>query len=302
VRGLAAMPASRPLAAGQLLRPLLGMTRIELEAWATREQLAWVEDPSNLDIRLARNFLRHEILPRLAQHWPAAGHLLPASPDAATLRALAAQGASWLAVAKANGRVGYAGERYTLQTLAEVAMPAGSLECRYRSHNVQLDLAVLDVTLDAGRERDQLSGAWPLRAWFGVLHDLDSGRPPLQRVWLASSVSQGEEGWHEQLAMLRQQLLCDDLPSLTGRAWLSLESLLGPLQAELRLFLAAGLAATASRLEQAEGDWAMDVRAQLLSLAGSRRQRSAQQQLDALLHLLAACDTLRQVAGSAGVH
>ncbi len=255
---------------------------------------------------LARPWLAHQLpagaaarFEWAAQHWPAAGHLLPASPDAATLRALAAQGASWLAVAKANGRVGYAGERYTLQTLAEVAMPAGSLECRYRSHNVQLDLAVLDVTLDAGRERDQLSGAWPLRAWFGVLHDLDSGRPPLQRVWLASSVSQGEEGWHEQQAMLRQQLLCDDLPSLTGRAWLSLESLLGPLQAELRLFLAAGLAATASRLEQAEGDWAMDVRAQLLSLAGSRRQRSAQQQLDALLHLLAACDTFRQVAGSA---
>lgn len=76
VRGLAAMPASRPLAAGRLLRPLLGMTRVELETWATREQLAWVEDPSNLDIRLARNFLRHEILPRLAQHWPAAGAVL----------------------------------------------------------------------------------------------------------------------------------------------------------------------------------------------------------------------------------
>jgi flagellar biosynthesis protein FlhF len=255
---------------------------------------------------LARPWLAHQLPAGVAarfewasQPWPAAGHLLPASPDAATLRALAAQGASWLAAAKANGRVDYAGERYALQTLAEIAMPAGSLECRYRSHNVQLDLAVLDVALDAGRERDQLSGAWPLRAWFGVLHDLDSGRPPLQRIWLASSVSQGEEGWHEQQAMLRQQLLCDDLPSLTGRAWLSLESLFGPLQAELRLFLAAGLAATASRLEQAEGDWAMDVRAQLLSLAGSRRQRSAQQQLDALLHLLAACDTFRQVAGSA---
>ncbi|HYQ38218.1 MAG TPA: flagellar biosynthesis protein FlhF [Pseudomonas sp.] len=255
---------------------------------------------------LARPWLAHQLpagaaarFEWAAQYWPAAGHLLPASPDAATLRALAAQGGSWLAAAKANGRVDYAGERYALQTLAEIAMPAGSLECRYRSHNVQLDLAVLDVALDAGRERDQLSGAWPLRAWFGVLHDLDSGRPPLQRVWLASSVSQGEEGWHEQQAMLRQQLLCDDLPSLTGRAWLSLESLLGPLQAELRLFLAAGLAATASRLEQAEGDWAMDVRAQLLNLAGSRRQRSAQQQLDALLHLLAACDTFRQVAGSA---
>ncbi|MCQ4348476.1 tRNA lysidine(34) synthetase TilS [Pseudomonas stutzeri] len=76
VRGLAAMPASRPLAAGYLLRPLLGVARAELEGWALREQLAWVEDPSNLDIRLSRNFLRHEILPRLAQHWPAAAAVL----------------------------------------------------------------------------------------------------------------------------------------------------------------------------------------------------------------------------------
>lgn len=76
VRGLAAMPASRPLASGTLLRPLLGVARGELEAWARNEQLAWVEDPSNLDTRLARNFLRHEILPRLTQCWPAASAVL----------------------------------------------------------------------------------------------------------------------------------------------------------------------------------------------------------------------------------
>ncbi|MCC6077067.1 tRNA lysidine(34) synthetase TilS [Pseudomonas sp. GCM10022188] len=76
VRGLAAMPTSRPLGGGQLVRPLLGVARAELETWACREQLAWIEDPSNLDIRLSRNFLRHEILPRLTQHWPAAGAVL----------------------------------------------------------------------------------------------------------------------------------------------------------------------------------------------------------------------------------
>lgn len=76
VRGLAAMPASRPLASGRLVRPLLGVARAELERWACTEQLGWIEDPSNLDIRLARNFLRHEILPRLAQHWPGASAVL----------------------------------------------------------------------------------------------------------------------------------------------------------------------------------------------------------------------------------
>ena len=76
VRGLAAMPASRPLRGGYLVRPLLGVARVELEAWSRREQLAWVEDPSNLDTQLARNFLRHEILPRLTRHWPAASAVL----------------------------------------------------------------------------------------------------------------------------------------------------------------------------------------------------------------------------------
>ena len=259
---------------------------------------------------LARPWLAHQLpagaaarFEWAAQHWPSAAHVLPVAPDAATLRVLAAQGGAWLAAAKGNGRIDYAGERYPLQMLAEVAVPAGSLDCRYRGHAMQLDLAALDVAFDAGRERGQLSAPWPLRAWFGVLHDLDSGRAPLQRFWLASSATQGEASWHEQRALLQRQLLCDDLPNLTGRAWLSLEALLGSPQAELRLFLAAGLAATASHLEQAEGDWAMDVRAQLLSLGGGRRQRSAQQQLDALLQLLAACDTFRQVAGSAaGVH
>lgn len=76
VRGLAAMPVSRSLAAGWLVRPLLGIGRAELEGWAHGQGLGWIEDPSNRDVRLARNFLRHEILPRLARHWPAASAVL----------------------------------------------------------------------------------------------------------------------------------------------------------------------------------------------------------------------------------
>jgi tRNA(Ile)-lysidine synthase len=49
VRGLAAMPVERPLGLGRLLRPLLGVSRAELEAYARRNALRWVEDPSNQD-------------------------------------------------------------------------------------------------------------------------------------------------------------------------------------------------------------------------------------------------------------
>jgi tRNA(Ile)-lysidine synthase len=72
VRGLAAMPVSRPLGAGQLVRPLLEVSRAELEDYARANGLDWVEDPSNCDERFSRNFLRRQVLPLLTQRWPQA--------------------------------------------------------------------------------------------------------------------------------------------------------------------------------------------------------------------------------------
>lgn len=71
IDGTAAMPLLKPFAGGQHARPLLQITRDELQAFAHQYQLQWVEDPSNLDIRFDRNFLRQTILPRLAKRWPA---------------------------------------------------------------------------------------------------------------------------------------------------------------------------------------------------------------------------------------
>ncbi len=72
VRGLAAMPVQRPLAAGYLVRPLLDVSRAELEAYAEAHQLKWIEDPSNADSRFSRNYLRHRVLPVLTERWPQA--------------------------------------------------------------------------------------------------------------------------------------------------------------------------------------------------------------------------------------
>ncbi len=69
-RGLAAMPPSRRLGAGLLLRPLLEYDRAELEAYARQHSLVWVEDPSNREHAFERNFLRHQVMPLLRQHWP----------------------------------------------------------------------------------------------------------------------------------------------------------------------------------------------------------------------------------------
>ncbi|MGH8041059.1 MAG: tRNA lysidine(34) synthetase TilS [Rudaea sp.] len=68
--GLGAMRTVRQCGDGYLWRPLLDMPRAALRDYAQLHALRWIEDPSNADTRLRRNFLRKEILPRLARRWP----------------------------------------------------------------------------------------------------------------------------------------------------------------------------------------------------------------------------------------
>jgi tRNA(Ile)-lysidine synthase len=72
VRGLSGMPRQRPLGKGHLLRPLLDVTRAELEAYASEQGLSWIEDPSNEDRQYSRNYLRHQVFPGLTSRWPQA--------------------------------------------------------------------------------------------------------------------------------------------------------------------------------------------------------------------------------------
>jgi tRNA(Ile)-lysidine synthase len=53
-----------------MARPLLAVSRAELEAEASAQQITWVEDESNTDPRYARNALRHQVMPVLARAFP----------------------------------------------------------------------------------------------------------------------------------------------------------------------------------------------------------------------------------------
>jgi tRNA(Ile)-lysidine synthase len=79
VHGLAAMPELNAFGNGLHLRPLLDYPRSDLHAWALASDLAWVDDPSNLDTAFDRNFLRAGVLPVLRQRWPAAASSLARS-------------------------------------------------------------------------------------------------------------------------------------------------------------------------------------------------------------------------------
>ena len=50
---------------GQIVRPLLGVRRVELEAYLRDLPQDWREDSSNRDLRHTRNRIRHEVLPQL---------------------------------------------------------------------------------------------------------------------------------------------------------------------------------------------------------------------------------------------
>lgn len=68
--GLAAMPEVTALGAGQLLRPLLQVRRHVIQNYATANDLRWIDDPSNADLRFDRNYLRAQVLPALRARWP----------------------------------------------------------------------------------------------------------------------------------------------------------------------------------------------------------------------------------------
>ncbi len=69
VAGLAAMPAR----SGFVLRPLLGVTREQLQDYLQRRSVRWTDDPSNADERFGRNYLRRRVLPLLRERWPGLG-------------------------------------------------------------------------------------------------------------------------------------------------------------------------------------------------------------------------------------
>ncbi|HYL81723.1 MAG TPA: tRNA lysidine(34) synthetase TilS [Candidatus Acidoferrum sp.] len=64
-RGLAGIPPSRD----RVLRPLLGVSRAEIERYAAAQHVTFREDASNASDAYRRNRIRHELLPLLAREY-----------------------------------------------------------------------------------------------------------------------------------------------------------------------------------------------------------------------------------------
>ncbi|MCL5975460.1 MAG: tRNA lysidine(34) synthetase TilS [Gammaproteobacteria bacterium] len=69
-RGLGAMKAISFWKTLQIVRPLLTISREDLLEYATANKLEWIEDPSNQNTEINRNYLRHQVWPLLQNRWP----------------------------------------------------------------------------------------------------------------------------------------------------------------------------------------------------------------------------------------
>jgi tRNA(Ile)-lysidine synthase len=185
LKALAGMPAVGPFAdCAWHARPLLGFTRAELRDWAVSQQLDWLEDPSNLDARFDRNYLRLEVLPALRRRWPAA---------AATVARVSAQAAEAIALDEDAGAADLAavteGRTIALERLA----PLGPARQRraLRAWLGALELPVPSAATLESLRRDMLAAApdrlpatrWPgavVRRYRGRLHADPAPEPALR--------------------------------------------------------------------------------------------------------------------------
>ena len=73
-RGLASMAEVQPFVGQRkLVRPLLEVSKQAILKYAHEHQLTWIEDNTNYDTRIERNYLRHKVIPQLEQRWPQFG-------------------------------------------------------------------------------------------------------------------------------------------------------------------------------------------------------------------------------------
>ncbi|WP_343218300.1 tRNA lysidine(34) synthetase TilS [Halomonas sp. McH1-25] len=188
VRGLAGMPAQRDWAGRCLMRPLLAFTRGELEREAQARGVAWVNDPSNQDLAIDRNYLRRDILPRLAARWPVASSSLARS---ATLSGEADTLLDELAALDLEAAGSDAG-RLALAYLMTLSPPRQRLLIRHACQRLALPtppagrLAALLSQLGA-REDAKVAIEWPggeARRWRGALY-LQAPLVPVPENWQA---------------------------------------------------------------------------------------------------------------------
>ncbi len=164
--GLGGMRQLRPFGNGSIWRPLLEQPRAALIEYAQLHALRWIEDPSNADTHLRRNFLRQEILPRLAQRWADASAALAHSATWARSAADLIQTQSIAALEKLRGP-----QAATLRWRDWLALPDALRDpvLRYWLRDLDLDEPAHFHVIEIERQlRDAAPDRLPCVSWAGT--------------------------------------------------------------------------------------------------------------------------------------
>ena len=212
-RGASAMPVAGRLGGKILLRPLLAVRRDAIEAYARARGLRWIEDESNRDAALTRNFIRLRVGPLLEQRFArwreslarAARHFAAADADARLLlreflRARGLRAPSEAKLVEMLRQLTGKGARTAIEhdgALLRVyrgrvsvqrrgAWPSGELRLRpARGRGIdaaRLERSHLSLRARAGGERLQLDARRPRRTLKNLFQE--AGIPPWRREQL----------------------------------------------------------------------------------------------------------------------
>jgi tRNA(Ile)-lysidine synthase len=199
--GLAGIGAATPFAGGWLVRPLIDVSRAELEAYAAACGLEWLDDPSNSDLRFDRNYLRHEVLPALERRWSCAVERIARSADLAGEAATMLEELAGIDLRALGNRA----TRIDVEGLVKLPEARQRNLLRHAIRRAGLPLpgaarlaTVIDSVLHAKRDAQPLV-EWPggeLRRYRGRLYLLpplgESCWPPQGRALTATPVPLGE--------------------------------------------------------------------------------------------------------------
>jgi tRNA(Ile)-lysidine synthase len=173
-KGLAGIPRQRACAAGVIYRPLLDVSAASLRQALDAAGIEYVVDPSNLESDQDRNYVRHELLPLVAERWPGYRETIH---RAATLQAMAHQRLSALPLRRTHTELGepalLVDAALDPQTLAaQLHQWLSETTVTMPDRSRLLELARQALTADRDRQPELTWADRCLRVWQGLIVDI----------------------------------------------------------------------------------------------------------------------------------
>ena len=191
-KGLAGIPRQRTCAAGVIYRPFLDVSAASLRQALEVAGLDYVTDPSNLESDQDRNYVRHEVLPLVAQRWPGYRETIL---RAAKLQAMAQQRLSALPLRRTHTVLGepalLVDSALDPQTLAaQLHQWLSETMVTMPDRRRLLELARQALTAGTDRQPELVWADRCLRAWNGLIVDVTA---PESAARFPKTVTVGEQ-------------------------------------------------------------------------------------------------------------